>query len=166
MFVKRVGVWWLSFIATTAAAATGVSPDVDTASFNDKNWQQTLSYLLQRLPQCEVYPGTTSVAVAIDDRLTLEFPQINYGTTESLPLSKPFTAEARSNGDRWRLFVRFRRDLVRVDMPYIHGHATYDEFHCDTDQATATALAGGFTRLELLREQERAQDAVLEDHGG
>jgi hypothetical protein len=139
------------FSATAAAVPPAATVDLQSATH-----EQVLKYLLEHLPACQEFDGTRATVSIRYDRVVLYYPDLNYGTTDTFPLTQPFTAEARSSNDNWRLFVRFRRDAVTTDVPYIHGHGSSSVFSCDADAATAQGLALAFTRLQRLREQERA----------
>jgi hypothetical protein len=157
----RNGLFFLTvaccLVAKVSAAATDSSAPVDLLSATR---EQVLNYLLEHLPACQEFEGTRATVSIRYDRVVLYYPSLNYGTTDTFPLTQPFTAEAHSSNDNWRLFVRFRHDAVTTDVPYIHGHGSSSVFSCDGDAATVQALALAFTRLQRLREQRRtARDA-------
>jgi hypothetical protein len=139
--------------ATAATAATPSSAPIDLSSATR---EQVLNYLLEHLPACQEFEGTRATVSIRYDRVVLYYPSLNYGTTDTFPLTQPFTAEASSSNDNWRLFVRFHRDAVTTDVPYIRGHGSSSVFSCDGDAATVQSLALAFTRLQRLREQGRA----------
>jgi hypothetical protein len=137
-------------VAKLSAAAAPSSAPIDLISASR---EQVLNYLLEHLSACQEFADTRATVSIRYDRVVLYYPSLNYGTTDTFPLTQPFTAEARSSNDNWRLFVRFRRDAVTTDVPYIHGHGSSSVFSCDGDAATVQSLALAFTRLQRLREQ-------------
>ncbi len=136
-------------------AAAYAADSTATAALRGATWQQAVQYIVHRLPACEEYPRHAAAVSIRAGRISLYYADLDYGTTDSFPLRVPFTAEAHSADGSWRLFVRFRRDVVTTDVPYLNGHGRSDVFFCDGDRDTTEGLATALTRLgELSREKE------------
>jgi len=138
------GCLWVTSGAT--AAASGTAP----ADLRSANWQQTVQYVTDRLPACREYPDSSATVSIGRERISLYYSDQNYGTTESFPLRAAFTAEAHSSAGSWRLFVRFRDDVVTTVVPYLNGSARSDVFFCDGDRETTEGLGIALTRLHEL----------------
>jgi UrcA family protein len=137
------------------AGASATDSGTTTVALRSATWQEAVQYVIQRLPACTEYPQSAAVVSIRRDRVTLYYADHYYGTTDSFPLRVPFTAEAHSSGGSWRLFVRFRKDVVTTDVPYLKGHGQSDVFFCDGERDTTEGVAAALTRLRQLLTGER-----------
>jgi len=132
------------------AAAHADDNVATTSDLRRATWQQAAHYLVDRLPACKSSPRSGGVASIIGERISLYYPEVFDGTTESFPLRARYTAEAHEAGDSWRLLVRFAHDVVTSDSPNLNGHGRSSVFSCDGDMETIEGLATALTRLREL----------------
>lgn len=103
-----------------------------------------------RLPACKAYPRSAPAVSIRGDRVSLYYPDLDYGTIDSFPLRSAFAAEAHGAGEGRRLFVHFRSDVVTTDVPFYKGHNRSDTFSGDADRDTTEGLGAALTRLHQL----------------
>jgi len=128
-------------------AADGIATELRT-DFSTADRATTFAAMLRTMPACKEFAEDTAVADAHGGWVSLFYPHLNFGTTESFPLANLLDAEARpATDDRWRLFVHFRGDVVRLEAPHLHGRSSSNLFFCDADRRTVEALASAFNRL-------------------
>lgn len=145
--VKCLAGWLL--VASAAFAAEGGTAASATA-LRTASWQEAAQYVIQALPACKEYSHSEAVVSIRDHRVSLYYADVDSGTIDAFPLQPSFTAEAHGSAGRWRLLVRFQKDVVTTDAPYLNGHGRSAAFSCDGDRDTTEGLGAALTRLHQL----------------